>query len=170
MSSIIAYRGILPKIHESVFIADGAKVIGDVEIERDSSVWFNAVVRGDVHFIRIGERTNIQDSCILHVTHKKHPLRVGSNVTVGHSAVLHGCTIGDSCLVGMGAIILDNARINPRSFVAAGALVPENFEVREGTLAAGVPAKIKRSLTHEEVEFLEQSALNYLQYVRTYRE
>jgi carbonic anhydrase/acetyltransferase-like protein (isoleucine patch superfamily) len=170
LSSVLLYRGIRPKIHESVFIADGAKIIGDVEIGRESSIWFNTVVRGDVHSITIGERTNIQDNCVLHVTHKKFALHIGSNVTVGHSAVLHGCTIGDYCLIGMGAIVLDNAVVHARSFVAAGALVQENFEVPEGTLVAGVPAKIKRPLTTEEAAFLERSAQNYVDYVKTYRE
>jgi gamma-carbonic anhydrase len=153
-----------------VFIAEGARVIGDVEVGKDSSIWFNTVVRGDVHFISIGDRTNIQDNCVLHVTHKKYPLRIGSNVTVGHSAVLHGCTIEDFCLVGMGAIVLDNALVHSRSFIAAGALVQENFEVPEGTLVAGIPAKVKRPLTSEETTFLERSAQNYVDYVKTYRE
>jgi carbonic anhydrase/acetyltransferase-like protein (isoleucine patch superfamily) len=107
---------------------------------------------------------------VLHVTHKKFALHIGSNVTVGHNAVLHGCTIGDYCLIGMGAIVLDNAVVHSRSFVAAGAVVQENFEVPEGTLVAGVPAKIKRPLTTEEAAFLERSAQNYVDYVKTYRE
>ncbi len=168
--SILSYRGIRPQIHDSVFVAEGARIIGDVAIGKDSSVWFNTVVRGDVHSIRIGERTNIQDNCVLHVTHQRYALNIGSNVTVGHSAVLHGCTIGDYCLIGMGAIILDNAFVHPRSFIAAGALVPENFVVPRETLVAGVPAKVKRPLTAEELRFLEQSAQNYIGYVRTYRE
>ncbi len=168
--SLIAYRGMTPKLHPSVYVAEGARIIGDVEIGRESSVWFNAVVRGDVHWIRIGERTNIQDNCVLHVTHKKYPLTIGSNVTVGHSAVLHGCTIQDFCLIGMGAIVLDNALIHSRSIVAAGALVQEGFEVPEGVLVAGIPAKVKRSLTAEESDLLERSAQNYVGYVKTYRE
>jgi carbonic anhydrase/acetyltransferase-like protein (isoleucine patch superfamily) len=170
LSSIIPYRGTRPKIHASVFIAEGARIIGDVEIGSESSVWFNAVVRGDVHFIRIGEQTNIQDNCVLHVTHGKYPLQIGSRVTVGHNVVLHGCTIGDFCLIGMGAIVLDNARVNSRSFVAAGTLVPEGFEVPSGMLVAGVPAKVKRKLTEGEEKFLGRSAENYLNYVKTYRE
>jgi carbonic anhydrase/acetyltransferase-like protein (isoleucine patch superfamily) len=159
-----------PDIHESVFLAEGARIIGDVTIGRDSSVWFNSVVRGDVHYIRIGERPNIQDNCVLHVTHQRYALTVGSNVTVGHGVVLHGCTVGDFCIIGMGAIILDNAFVNARSFVAAGALVPENFVVPKETLVAGVPAKVKRPLTAEELKFLEQSAQNYVGYVKSYRE
>jgi carbonic anhydrase/acetyltransferase-like protein (isoleucine patch superfamily) len=170
LSSVIAYRGKKPKLHETVFIAEGARIIGDVEIGKESSIWFNTVVRGDVHSIRIGERTNIQDNCVLHVTHETFALQIGSDVTVGHGAVLHGCTIHDCCLVGMGAIVLDNAKVKTRSFVAVGALVPENFEVPEGMLVAGVPARVKRPLTGDEVRMLEQSAQNYLTYVKTYRE
>lgn len=159
-----------PKIHKSVFIAEGARIIGDVEIGSESSIWFNTVVRGDVHYIRIGSRTNIQDNCVLHVTHKKYALDIGSNVTVGHNAVLHGCTVEDFCLIGMGAIVLDNATIHAHSLIAAGALVQGGFEVPEGSMVAGVPAKIKRPLTAEETEFLKQSAQNYVDYVKTYRE
>lgn len=170
MNSVIPYRGIIPKIDKSVFLAEGARVIGDVEIGADSSIWFNAVVRGDVHWIRIGARTNVQDNCVLHVTHQRYPLQVGSDVTVGHSAVLHGCTVEDCCLIGMGAIVLDNARIHSHSLVAAGSLVQEGFEVPEGSLVAGVPAKVKRPLTAEESAFLMRSAQNYVGYVKTYRE
>ena len=167
--SIVPYRGIVPKIHPSVFIAEGAHVIGDVEIGRDSSVWFNAVIRGDVNFIRIGERTNIQDASVLHVTHKKYPLFIGSNVTVGHNAVVHAATIKDFCLIGMGAVILDNAQVGPYSLIAAGAVVVGGTVIPEGMLAAGVPAKIVRPLTNEERQFLVQSAQNYVDYVETYR-
>ena len=114
--SILPYAGVTPKLHPSVFIAEGAHIIGDVEIEKDSSVWFNAVVRGDVNYIRIGERTNIQDASVLHVTHERYPLIIGSNVTVGHGAVVHAATVHDFSLIGMGAIILDNARVGPYSF------------------------------------------------------
>ncbi|MBF8293588.1 MAG: gamma carbonic anhydrase family protein [Bacteroidetes bacterium] len=167
---IIPYRGIKPKIDPSVFIAEGAQIIGDVEIGRDSSVWFNTVIRGDVHYIRIGERTNIQDNCVLHVTHDTYPLVIGSDVTVGHGAILHAATIKDRCLIGMGAKVLDNATVGPYALVAAGALVLEHFEVPEGALVAGVPARIKRMLTEEEREQIVQSARNYVGYVKTYQE
>ncbi len=166
---IISFKGMTPKVNETVFVAEGAQIIGDVEIGRDSSVWFNSVIRGDVNFIRIGESTNIQDNCVLHVTHQKYPLVVGSNVTVGHAAILHGATVGDCCLIGMGSTILDNARIGPYAFVAAGSLVLENFEVPEGTLVAGVPAKVKRLLTQEERQKLIQSAAHYVDYAKQYR-
>lgn len=123
-----------------------------------------------MNYIRIGERTNIQDNSVLHVTHKKYALQIGSNVTVGHGVVLHGCSIGDNAVIGMGSIVLDNATVQSHSFVAAGSIVSEGFEVPEGMLVAGVPARIKRPLRPEELEFLEQSAANYLKYVQTYRE
>lgn len=166
---IITYQGITPKIHPSVFIAEGAHIIGDVEIGKDSSVWFNTVIRGDVHYIRIGERTNIQDNTVVHVTNKKYPTHIGSNVTIGHSAVIHACTIYDYCLIGMGAIILDDAKIGPYSLVAAGALVTMGSVIPEGVLAAGIPAKIIRPLTDDEKQTLIQSAQNYVDYVATYR-
>lgn len=168
-ASILTYHGITPKIHETVFLTEGVRIIGDVEIGEDSSVWYNSVIRGDVHFIRIGKRTNIQDLSMLHVTHNKYPLIIGDNVTVGHSAVLHGATIGNYVLIGMGARILDRSIINNYSLVAAGAVVREGFEVPEGTLVAGVPAKIIRELTQEERTKLEESAANYVRYTSEYR-
>ncbi|MGA3243821.1 MAG: gamma carbonic anhydrase family protein [Bacteroidota bacterium] len=167
---IIPYRGITPKIHPSVFIAEGAQIIGDVEIGAESSVWFNTVIRGDVHYIRIGERTNIQDNCVLHVTHNTYPLVIGSDVTVGHGAILHAAIIKDRCLIGMGAKVLDDATVGPYAFVAAGSLVLEHFEVPEGALVAGVPARVKRMLSEEEKQQIVQSAQNYVGYVKTYRE
>ncbi len=167
---ILPYRGIRPKLHGSVFVAEGAQIIGDVEIGRDSSVWFNTVVRGDVHYIRIGDRTNIQDNSILHVTHDKYPLVIGSEVTVGHGTILHAATIKDRCLIGMGAKVLDNASVGPYALVAAGSLVLEHFVVPEGTLVAGVPARVKRMLTDEERRQIVQSAQNYVDYVKSYRE
>jgi gamma-carbonic anhydrase len=168
LSGLIPYRNQLPRLHPSVFIAEGARIIGDVEIKEKSSVWFNAVVRGDVNYIRIGARTNIQDNSVLHVTGKTAPLNIGSDVTIGHGAVLHGCTIDDCCLIGMGAIVLDNSHIHKNSIVAAGAIVLEGFDVPEGMLVAGVPAKIKRSLAEEEKQFLHKSAENYIKYCEYY--
>jgi len=167
---VITYKGITPKIDESVFMCAGSVVLGDVYIGKDSSIWFNVVIRGDVNFIRIGERTNIQDLAMLHVTHKKHPLNIGSNVTVGHSAVLHGCTIEDHVLVGMGAKVLDRCVVKPYTLIAAGAVLREGFEPPGKVLLAGVPAKVIRELTEEECAKLEQSAQNYVNYVAEYRE
>ena len=167
---IHTYRGIKPKVHPSVYVAEGAHIVGDVEIGKDSSVWFNTVIRGDVHFIRIGERTNVQDNSVLHVTHEKYPLVIGSDVTIGHGAIVHAATLKDYCLIGMGAKVLDNATIGSYSLIAAGALVLEHFEVPEGALVAGVPARVKRMLTPEEREQIVQSARNYVEYVKAYRE
>jgi gamma-carbonic anhydrase len=169
MSSIIPYKGIVPQIHTSVYLAEGSRIIGDVGIEDESSVWFNTVIRGDVNYIRIGKRTNVQDNSVLHVTTTAAPLNIGNEVTIGHSAILHGCTVDDCCLIGMGAIILDGAHIHRHTMVAAGSMVLEGFDVPEGMLIAGVPAKIKRSLTSEEIHQLHQSAENYTQYARVYR-
>lgn len=166
---IIAYKGITPKIDPTVFIADGVHIIGDVEIGKDSSVWYNTVIRGDVNFIRIGERTNIQDNTVVHVTNKKFPTYIGSNVTIGHSAVIHACTINDYSLIGMGAVILDDATVGKYSLIAAGAVVTMGMKIPEGMLAAGVPAKIVRPLTDDERRFLAQSAQNYIDYVASYR-
>lgn len=167
--TIIEYGGVTPTIHESVFVAHGAVILGDVHIGKDSSVWFNTVIRGDVHWIRIGERTNIQDLSMLHTTYKKHPLSIGNDVTVGHCAMLHGCTINDFVLIGMQATVLDKAVIGRYSMVAAGAVVKEGFEVPEGTLVAGVPARVVRELNDEERRKLEQSSQNYINYVASYR-
>jgi len=169
MTGIIPYNKHMPKLGASVFVAEGAKIIGEVEIGDHSSIWFNAVIRGDVNFIHIGSRTNIQDNSVLHVTTKTAPLTIGSNITIGHSAVLHGCTIDDYCLIGMGAIVLDRAHIHQHSMVAAGAILLEGFDVPEGMLVAGVPAKVKRALTEEEKQFIRQSAENYARYAQAYQ-
>lgn len=166
---ILTYLGKKPVIDDSVFIGEGSVIIGDVVLEKNVSVWFNCVVRGDVNYIRIGERTNIQDGSILHVTYKKYPLIIGKDISVGHGAILHGCTIKDLVLIGMGAKLLDNCIINSNSLIAAGALVKENFIVPEGVLVAGLPAKIIRDLTQDEIDGIKQRALNYMMYVENYR-
>ncbi len=162
------YKGIHPKIHPTVFVVETAVIIGDVEIGEYSSIWFNAVVRGDVHYIRIGDRTNIQDLCMLHVTKETHPLILGSDITVGHSVTLHGCTIKDRCLIGMGTTILDGAVVGEDCIIGAGALVTEGAVIPPGTLAIGMPAKPKRDLTEKEIARIRQSAQNYIDYARTY--
>jgi carbonic anhydrase/acetyltransferase-like protein (isoleucine patch superfamily) len=151
-----------PGFGAGVFIAPTADVIGDVEIGDDSSVWFHCVVRGDVHFIRIGARTNIQDASVLHVTGGRFPLRIGNGVTMGHRVIAHGCVIGDECLIGMGAVILDGAVIGDGAIVAAGAVVPEGMVVPPHTLVAGVPAKIKREVTDEERARLTEGWTHYV--------
>ena len=162
------YKGIHPKIHPTVFVVETAVIIGDVEIGEYSSIWFNAVVRGDVHYIRIGDRTNIQDLCMLHVTKNTHPLILGNDITVGHSVTLHGCTIKDRCLIGMGTTILDGAVVGEDCIIGAGALVTEGAVIPPGTLAIGMPAKPKRDLTEKEIARIRQSAQNYIDYARTY--
>lgn len=166
---ILPYKGKSPLIDESVFIADGAVIIGDVIIGKDSNIWFNSVIRGDVNYIKIGERTNIQDGCILHVTTVKYPLIIGDDVTVGHGAILHGAVIHSKCLIGMGAIVLDGAEVNPYSLVAAGSLVRQGFVVPEGTLVAGVPARVVRELTEDEKRMIEMSAIHYVELSKEYK-
>ncbi len=166
---LIDYLGKKPKLHESVFIAEGAQVIGDVTIGKDSSIWFNTVVRGDVNFVKIGDRTNVQDNSVIHVTYEKFPTVIASNVTIGHAAVIHGCSIEDFCLIGMGAILLDGSSIGEHSLVAAGSLVREGFTVPARSLVAGVPARVVRELKDEELRRLEESAQHYVSYVSNYR-
>jgi len=166
---IYPYQGIYPQIDSSVFMTEDVIIIGDVRIEEDANIWFGSVIRGDVNRVTIGARTNIQDNCTLHETWKKYPLVIGSDVTVGHGAILHACTIEDACLIGMGAKVLDNAVVGSESLVAAGAVVREGFHVPPGTLAAGVPAKIVRELSEEERAHIRNSARNYLHYVEEYR-
>lgn len=166
---IKAYKGILPKIHESVFMVEGAAVIGDVEIGEDASVWFGAVIRGDVNYIRIGKRTNVQDNASLHVTKQTCPLVIGDDVTIGHGAILHGCTVRGRALIGMGSIILDRADIGEDCIVGAGALVTEGTVVPPGSLVLGMPARVVRALTSEEIARIKRSARNYIEYSETYR-
>ena len=151
-----------PKIHETAFIAPSADVIGDVTIGSESSVWFQCVVRGDVHSIRIGKQTNIQDHSMLHVTRKKSPLQIGDEVTVGHRVTLHGCTIGNRILIGMGAIILDDAEIGDECLIGAGTLITKGVKIPSRSLVIGSPGKVIRSLTAEELAFLPKSAANYV--------
>jgi len=163
------YNGFFPRVHPSAFVADSAEVIGNVTVGEESSIWFQTVVRGDVNSICIGARTNIQDSCVLHVTRDTHPLILGDEVTAGHRVVLHGCTIKNSVLIGIGAVILDGAVVEENSIVGAGTLVPPGFRVPSGTVVMGVPAKIKRELKPEEIRHIEQSARNYVEYSKTYK-
>jgi gamma-carbonic anhydrase len=169
MKKIISFRGMQPQIHESVFFANGCHVIGDVQIGADSSVWFNAVVRGDVCPIRIGEKTNVQDNVTLHVTHDTGPLNIGSHVTIGHGAVLHACTVEDHVLIGMGAVLLDNCVVESWALVAAGSVVRQGFRVPSGMMVAGVPARVVRPITDKERATIAESSENYLRYVDHYR-
>jgi carbonic anhydrase/acetyltransferase-like protein (isoleucine patch superfamily) len=158
---IVPFRGVWPRIAETAFVEETAAVIGDVEIGEHSSIWFHAVVRGDVHFIRIGRDTNIQDGVVVHVTEGRFPALIGDRVTIGHRAIVHGCTIGDECLIGMGAVLLDGVVVGPRSLIAAGAVVREGTHVPPGSLVAGVPARIVRALTDEELRRIEGGWRSY---------
>ena len=164
------FRGTHPQIHESAFIEESAQVIGDVHIGEQSSVWFNAVVRGDVFHIRIGNRTNIQDGTVIHVTNGTHATVLEDEVSVGHNATLHGCYIERGCLVGMGAIVMDDAHVGAQSLVAAGSLVAPGTRIPPRSLVMGAPAKVKRPLTDEEVAGLDVFWKNYVEYTKIYKE
>lgn len=170
MSVILAYDGKSPVLAPSAWVAPGAVVTGDVVVGDGSSLWFQTVVRGDVNHVRIGARTNIQDHSMIHVTGGTHPTVVGDDVTVGHRVVLHGCTVKDRCLVGIGAIVLDGAVIEEEAMVGAGALVPPGMVVPSGKLVLGAPARVKRDLTAEERVFFLTSAARYAACAVRYRE
>ena len=163
------YRGLLPQVHPTAFIDDSAQVIGNVQIGEESSVWMSAVVRGDVHWIRIGRRSNIQDGTVVHVMKDSHPTVIGDNVTIGHGALIHGCTIEDQCLIGMGAIVLNGARVGTGSIVAAGALVVEGMAIPPRSLVMGSPAKVRRPLSDAEVTDIQMYADRYVAYRLDYQ-
>ncbi|HAD04848.1 MAG: gamma carbonic anhydrase family protein [Desulfuromonadales bacterium GWD2_61_12] len=164
------FRGVLPQLAGSAFVEESAQLIGDVRIGHDSSVWFNVVIRGDVNPIRIGDRTNIQDGTVVHVTSRKFPTSIGNDVTVGHNAILHGCVVGSGCLIGMGAIVLDGCEIGEGTLIAAGAVLAPGTVIAPGSLVVGAPAHIKRALTEKETQDLLNSAKNYVAYALEYRE
>lgn len=166
---ILEHKGIAPHIDASVFLAPNACVIGDVRIGENSSLWFNVVVRGDVNFIRIGCRTNIQDGTVIHVTRETHPTLVGNDVTVGHSVTLHGCTVHDGSLVGIGAIVLDGAVVGASSLIAAGSVVSPGTQIPPRSLVMGSPGRVKRMLTENECTRLQSVAGDYVQYQKDYR-
>lgn len=165
----INFKGKYPKIDEDVFIAPGVKLIGDVRLKKFSNIWYNSVLRGDINFIEIGEYTNIQDLCLVHVT-KELPTIIGNYVTVGHSAVIHACTIKDNVLIGMKAVILDGSEISENSLIAAGSVVTPNSKIPSGVLVAGIPAKVIRELKDDEIKMIKQSALNYAEYAKEMKE
>ena len=168
------FQGTAPAIDPSAFIAETAVVIGDVQIGSHSSIWYNCVVRGDVNFIRIGSRSNIQDLSMLHVTHKKDgndpgaPLIIGDDVTVAHSVTLHGCTLGNGSFIGMQAVVMDKAVVGEGALIGARALVTEGTVIPPHTLWLGAPARYKRDLTREEILMLQKSAENYVNYAQQY--
>lgn len=162
------FDGKKPRIGQRVFVAENAALIGDVEIGNDCSIWFGTTVRGDVNLIRIGSRTNVQDNCTIHVTHERWPTIIAEEVTIGHGAIVHGCTVHRGALIGMGSRVLDGAVVGESALVGAGALVPEGMKVPPRTLVVGVPARVKRALTEDELARLEQSWRNYVQYKEKY--
>ena len=164
------FRGKHPEIHPTAFVEESAQVIGDVQIGEHSSVWFNAVVRGDVFYIRIGARTNVQDGTVIHVTNGTHATVLEDEVTVGHNVTLHGCHVGRGSLVGMGAIVMDGVRIGEKCLVAAGSLVSPGTVVPPRSLLIGAPARVKRQLTDEEAAQLDIFWQNYVEYTRLYKE
>src|SRR6184192_4449970 len=162
------YDSILPRIHSSCYVDESAQIIGDVELGENSSVWMNAVLRGDVHSIRVGSHSNIQDCCVLHGMKEQYGVFVGEYVTVGHSVTLHGCAIGDRCLIGMGSIILNGAKIGAGSIIAAGTLIPEKTVVEAGSLWMGSPGKFRRKLEEKDRARVMRYAKNYLGYKDAY--
>src|SRR5436190_7734864 len=159
-----SHRGRLPRVHSTAYIDDSAQVIGDVEIGEESSVWMAVVIRGDVNRIRIGRRSNVQDGTIVHVMKDTHATTIGDNVTIGHAAVVHGCTIDDQCLIGMGAILLNGSHVGSQSIVAAGTLLVEGQKVPPRSLVMGSPGKVKRLLTHGEAADIQRYADHYVGY------
>jgi carbonic anhydrase/acetyltransferase-like protein (isoleucine patch superfamily) len=164
---ISKYLEFLPSLGERVFIADGAKVIGQADLGDHVNIWFNSVVRADVNFIRIGKNTNVQDMCMLHVT-EINSLTIGENTSLGHSVILHGCKVGSGCLIGMGAIILDGAEIGDNCLVAAGSLVPPKKKFHAGSMIKGRPATVERALSTEEIERISNHYQSYLGYKEQY--
>lgn len=162
------FKDARPRLGERVYIDSSAQVIGDVTLGDHSSVWMNAVVRGDVNFIRIGNYSNVQDNSVIHVMNGTFSTTLGNHVTVGHSVTLHGCEIGDYALIGIGAIVLNGARVGAESIVAAGTLVPEGMQIPPGVMAMGSPAKVRRDLTPDEKAALRTYAQNYFEYKEIY--
>ncbi len=163
------YKDINPRIAPTAYIEESARIIGDVEIGEYSSVWCNAVLRGDVHYIRLGKRTNIQDNCVIHCTKDVYPVILGDDITVGHNVTLHGCVVKDRCLIGMGSIILDGVEIGEDSIIGAGALVTEKSIIPPRSLVMGLPGKVVRQLKDAEVSRILQSAKNYIEYSEDYK-
>ena len=158
-----------PSIHETAFVAEDAIVIGDVEIGEQASVWFGSILRGDVNHIRIGARTNIQDATVIHVSSKDHPTILEDEITVGHRVTLHGCYVETGCLIGIGSVLLDGARVGRNSLVAAGCLVTPNTVIPPNSLVMGAPARVKRLLNEDELKGLTESWQNYVELSNQYR-
>lgn len=170
MPVILPVKGIHPSIDESCFIAENATIVGDVVLAKDCSVWFNAVIRGDVNSIRIGSKSNIQDGAVIHCTYEKAATTIGNNVSIGHRAIVHGCTVRDNALIGMGAIVMDHAEVQENCIIAAGAVVLENTICEAGCIYAGIPAKKVKELSQGQIENLHKTANNYVMYSGWFQE
>lgn len=165
MAIIKTVKGNTPKIPEGTFVAENATIIGEVTMGKECSIWFNAVVRGDVHFIKMGNRVNVQDGAVIHATYKKSPTTIGNNVSIGHNAIVHGCTIKDNVLVGMGSIIMDDCIVESNSIIAAGAVVTKNTHIESGSIYAGIPAKKVKDISQELISGeIDRIANNYVTY------
>lgn len=168
---IKSVKGISPQIGNDCYIAENATIVGDVQMGEQCSVWFNAVIRGDVHYIKMGNKVNVQDGAIIHCTYQKFPTNIGNNVSIGHNAIVHGCTIHDNVLVGMGAIIMDNCVVESNTIIAAGAVVTQNTHVESGTIYAGVPAKKVKDISQELISGeIDRIANNYVMYSGWFKE
>ena len=163
------FKGISPKIHSTAFVTPDAIVIGDVEIGEDASVWFGSIVRGDVNYIRIGARTNIQDGTVIHVSSKTHPTILEDEITVGHRVTLHGCHVESGCLIGIGSILMDGVRVGANSLVGAGSLLTPGTQIPPGSLVIGSPGRVKRALDDDELAFLARSWRNYVELKQHYQ-
>jgi carbonic anhydrase/acetyltransferase-like protein (isoleucine patch superfamily) len=171
MKIIKPVNGKYPQISKDCFIAENATIVGEVFIGKQCSVWFNAVIRGDVHFIKIGNKVNIQDGAVLHATFQKSPTTIGNNVSIGHNAIVHGCTIHDNVLIGMGSIVMDDCVIESNSIIAAGAIVTKNTHVESGSIYAGVPAKKIKNISKELIsDEIDRIANNYIEYSSWFKE
>lgn len=170
MPIIKPVNGKEPQLGENCFLADNCTILGDVTLGKDCSVWFNAIVRGDVHYIKIGDKVNIQDGAVIHCTYQKAPTNIGNNVSIGHNAIVHGCTVHDNVLIGMGAIVMDGVVVESNSIVAAGAVVLEGTHIPSGTIFAGVPAKKVKEIDPEQINgLIQKTADNYVFYSDWFR-
>ncbi len=167
---ILPHKGKVPQVSKALFIADNAYIIGDVELDEGASVWYGAVLRGDIHRIQVGKFSNVQDNAVIHVTKDRWPTIIGDRVTVGHLAMLHGCVVEDDVLIGIGSIILDGAVVGRESVVAAGALVPPGMKIPPGSVVMGVPAKVVRKVTDKDLELIEYSWKAYVEHAKEAKE
>lgn len=171
MAIIKPVKGISPKFGKNCYLADNCTVVGDVNMGDDCSIWFNAVIRGDVHYVRMGNKVNVQDGAIIHCTYQKNPTHIGNNVSIGHNAIVHGCTVHDNVLIGMGAIVMDRCEVGSNSIIAAGAVLLEGTKVEPGSIYAGVPARKVKDISPElQKNEVERIANNYVMYSSWFKE